>query len=236
MRKLQLWVCALTALFVGGSAQAITVTAGDVTAGGTSDTVLGVQFTAGGGGNLSVFADPVGTDTLGVSSGFEVDELDVSGDTLTLTFENPTGVMIDRIVIGRLFLTGEHGDAIDEAGMVTASGTSCSGGCGFDADGGWDGTGGSSFSSTSDFGGYGEFTIEDPFDGAVVTSFTLQAVSLGADLGSRDSDFSLLAVDFTPEPLPEIPEPGTAGLLGLGMLGLGLRRRAAWSRNPATRR
>jgi hypothetical protein len=216
MRHLKLWLAVCAALLLAAPVQAGLITSKLVNSDGSVDGQAGVRFDAAGG---RLFQKKTkGTRTLGISRGFEKDEIDASGEVLTITFDAP--VVIESLVLGRLFSIGERGDRVDEEGTLTAVGTGCASGCVFSADGRWSGGGSSSFDATADFGGHGEWTLDDPFSGMQINSLSLRATDLQG-LRAGDSDFAFVALDYTDaDPLPQVPEPGTAGLLALGLLGL----------------
>jgi hypothetical protein len=208
----------LALLLAAAPAAAVTLDASDFAAGdGDTSLTLGSATFQANGGRLNVTSGQ-GLQSLGVSRGIESDEID-DEESLLITFSG-NGAVISEIVIGRLFEVGVIDDTIDEAARFTTNTGTCAGGCVASASGSWNGSGG--FASTP---GHGTWSLTNPFGTGAVTSLRLSAQLFASASGRADSDYALVSITFTPASLPDVPEPGTAALLGLGLAGLGVASR-----------
>lgn len=232
LRKLRKYVAALPALAFGFVASpafstVVNVNASGITAGSSSATFTGGTLTATGG----VFTKTTTTGTnpttvVGLSGGFVNDEVDVSGEKLTLNF-GATAAVVSQITIGLLFRSGVNGNLIDEAvQMQTNGGTSCASGsfafCILSATGVWRGTPtGVTVVSPGTAGNGGIFTITNPFGSELINSIDFLPWNI-AGSGAANSDFSLVSVTYT---TTAIPEPGTLALLGSGLIGIAIAGR-----------
>ncbi len=153
------------------------------------------------------------------------EEIDVLGEYMVITFDTPQ--VISSIQLGRLFAIGNFEDEVNErveiiAGRVGASdlvGLLTVGGGSDLYNGTWTGSASDPTNiSPADEAGAGVWEILDPFGGVAVTSLRFnpyQRPGITEEGEEQNSDFSLPTVTT-------VPEPPTAALLGLGMLGLGL--------------
>jgi hypothetical protein len=199
----------------------VVVNASGVTAGATSASFLGGTLTSTGGSFTKSTTSGVNPNAMiGVSGGYIGTEVDVFGETLKLTF-GTTGAIVTEITIGMIFLSSAGGDDFNEAVQFqTNGGTNCASGgtfCILSASGVYRGsTLGVTNISPATAGNGGTFRVSNPFGTELISSIDLIPWSIGA-AGPRNSDFGLVSVTYT---TTAIPEPGTLGLVGVGLLGL----------------
>jgi hypothetical protein len=233
LRKLRKYVAAIPALAFGFVASpafstVVTINASGVTAGTNTATFLGATMTSTGGSFTKATSPGINpTPYIGVSGGAVANELDGT-QKLTIAFSD-SGVVVSEMILGMLFVQGQAGDLVNEAGRAaTIGGTNCAVGIAFcilSSSGVWRGsTVGVENLSPATGGNGGIFKITNPFGSDLISQ--LQLVPwLIAGTGSANSDFGLVSITYT---TTAIPEPGTLVLVSLGMLGLVFagRRRA----------
>lgn len=229
LRRLRKYVAALPALAFGFMASpafsaTVTINASGVTAGTTSASFLGATLTSTGGKFTTTTT--VGTNpstVIGVSGGSVSNEIDISGDKITLNFGS-TGAIVNEITLGLLFRSGVSGNVYDEAAhLQTNGGTACASGalspCILSAAGVWRGaTAGIQILSPATSGNGGIFKITNPFTSALINSIDFKPWGIPPGVGgATNSDFGVVSITYT---TTAIPEPGTFAMVGLGILGL----------------
>jgi len=227
LRKLRKYVAALPALAFGFMASpafstVVTINASSVTPGSSSASFLGANLTSVGGSFTTTTTTGINPSTaIGISGGSVGDEVDVSGEKITLSFGSTLAV-VNEITLGMLFLKGVSGNQINEAAQLqTSGGVACANGsttCILSAVGVWRGSifGVQTLSPATEGNG-GIFRIANPFGSELISSLDILAWKF-TPAGAANSDFGLVSVTYTTTTV--IPEPGTLVLVGLGMLGL----------------
>jgi hypothetical protein len=150
LRKLRKYVAALPALAFGLVASpafstVITINGGSITAGTSTASFVGSTLTAVGG----TFTKTTTTGTnpsiaIGVSGGAVSNEVDISGEKITLSF-GAGGATVNEITIGLLFQSGVSGNVNNETVQLqTVGGFNCPIGgttpCILSASGAWRGS------------------------------------------------------------------------------------------------
>jgi len=229
LRKLRKYVAALPALAFGFVANPafstiVTIDAGGVTTGASTASFVGGSLTTTGGTfTKSTTAGQQPSSVIGVKGGFLANEVDVSGEKLSLNFGS-NAVIVSEITLGLLKRKGVDGNANDEAAqLVTNGGTSCaSGAIGFcilsaAGSGVWRGKpDGVDNLSPANTGNGGIFKITNPFGTELISSIQFLPWAISGT-GAANSDFGLVSITYT---TTAIPEPGTLALVSLGLLGL----------------
>ena len=234
LRKLRKYVAALPALAFGFLASPafstiVTIDANGVTGGSTSASFLGATLTSVNGKfNKTTTTGTNPTTVIGVGRGYLPNEVDISGEGITLNF-GPTGARVMEITLGLLFRNGVSGNVVDEAAQIlTNGGTSCGGGavafCILSSAGVWRGSTSSVTTiSPATAGNGGIFKITNPFPASgnqmeLINSIQFLPWSIFGE-GAANSDFALVSVVYETTLVP-VPEPGSLVLVSLGLLGL----------------
>ena len=208
---------ALAALLLAAApAAALTIDASVITAGTDEVELAGAtirsanrDFTVNGG-------------HVGIEDGRDGDEIDVRHETLSILFDEPMSIV--SFTLGKLYREGEAEDVVDEAALIYTDAGACTAGCTLSSLAGW------SAPSGSVSGGAGTFMVRSPFGTTQIRSITFSAYNFpNAPFSAENSDFSFVRLEATPDTLPEIPEPGSFGLLGLALAALGVRARRSHS-------
>ena len=229
LRRLRRYVATLPALAFGFMASpafsvstSVNINASGITSGSSSASFLGSTLVSLGGSFTTTSTTGILPSTLiGVSGGAVADEIDISGEKITLSFGS-TGAVVNQITLGLLFLKGVAGDVINEAAQLqTNGGTACASGnafCILSATGVWRGAllPASATLSPATAGNGGIFKITNPFGTELINSIDFMPWAISG-AGATNSDFGLVSVTYT---TTAVPEPGTLALVGLGMLGL----------------
>jgi hypothetical protein len=224
LRRLRRYIAALPPLvfgFMGSPAFSATINAAGFSVGQTSANFTGATVTGIGGSFTKVNSVGNGaTSIVGINTGFVANESDADGEQFTINFSG-AGAVVTEITLGLLFREGEWGVAGDEQARLKTNTGNCSTlNCLLAADATFnDLTAGVSTLSQGVEGQGGIFRIINPFGSTVITQLELLAFANGGS-GSTNSSFGLVSVVYSP-----VPEPGTAVLVGLGALGLGLARK-----------
>ena len=232
LRRLRKYVAALPALAFGFMASpafsltTVNINASAITPGTSVASFLGATLSTIGATTFSTSTTPGinPTGVIGVSGGYVPTEVDVHGESLTLSF-GTTGAVVNEITLGMLYLKGEAGDTYSEAAQLqTTGGSACGSGatafCILSASGVWRGAlnNGVQILSPATASGGGIFKITNPFGTETITSIDFLPWSIvGAD--ASNSDFGLVSVTYTTA-ATLVPEPGTFALVSLGLLGL----------------
>lgn len=212
---------AFAQILCAASAGALSIGAADVPNGVSSATVSGVLFESSP--RVFTHKSKPGFTGLGVKSGYVDGEIDLKGESITITFPEP--VVLSQIVLGYLFKKGNFGDQVSEVARVRAldtdglsvvgdlavlTGTSAS----------WSGVGGGPVTNLSPGtnAGNGVWAIANPFGDLAIRQLRLSSVQVGCKTGSSNSDFAFGSL--TADAVVPIPEPGTLLLLGCGLVGL----------------
>jgi len=205
-------------------AEAYTITAQDIFNGGIS----GVFTSSAGGGSFALKGMPGttgdsydGQDVVGVGGGYVNGEIDVSGESITITFDNP--FILSTLDIGVLYANGNYHDWVNEKAKIVADGTAyyLTVTDGYNAN--WTGSGSVTNLSPALDDYNGLWQISNPFGNTPVSKLEFYAVKQpGAGCNAHNSDFGIYQIQGT-----VVPIPPTILLLGSGLLGFGLlgRRR-----------
>lgn len=212
----------LATLLVAGTSQAFTLSAGDVP-NGVSSHDTGIAFFEAGPRKFKHKSNH-GFDGLGVKGGFVDGEIDLkNGEYIDITFHAP--VVLSELVLGHLFADGNRGDQVSEVARVqvldlpdafvagdlsVVSGTTAT----------WSGPGGSVSNLSPGLNGHGGvWAVANPFGDLAVQKLRLFPIQVsGVKAGAANSDFSF--VSMAGGMATVVPEPGTALLLGAGLVGL----------------
>jgi hypothetical protein len=208
------------------SAHALTIKAADVPAGVSSATVKGVAFESAP--RAFQHKSNLGFTGLGIRGGYVDGEIDLDGESITIRFGEPT--VLSDLVLGHLFKNGNFGDTVSEVARVEVldtpgkflagdlsviTGTTAT----------WSAADGGAVTNLSpgldDHGGL--WSIANPFGNLAVKTLKLYAVQVGGKKDASNSDFSFGSLTGGVQP---VPEPGTALLLGAGIIGLAAAGRA----------
>jgi len=213
-------------------AEAYTITAQDIFNGGIS----GVFTSSAGGGSFALKAMPGtasgdlynGKNVVGVGGGYVDGEIDVSGESITITFDKP--FILNALDIGVLYHCGNYGDKVNEKAKIVADGTAyyLTVTDGYNAS--WTGSGSVTNLSYAlgdpyDNDPYNDYNglwqISNPFGNTPVSKLEFYAVKQpGAECNAHNSDFGIYQIQGT-----VVPIPPTILLLGSGLLGFGLLSR-----------
>jgi len=213
------------AFSLAAPAGAVTISAADLGAGGTSVVLADATVNAIGG----VFSQKTefGFTGAGVGGGFVGGEIDTSGESIEFDFNLP--VVLSSLDLSLLFAAPNHEDRVNEIAKVVVN----AGGANFEGlltvtgetTATWSFVGGGAVSNISigNQTGAGVWSIANPFGDLAVETMTLLPVDASGDADYRNADYAFGGLTGT-----AIPEPGTMLLVGAGLAGLGLagRKRA----------
>jgi len=212
------------ALGLAAPAGAVTISAGDLTAGQTSVTLADATVSAVGG--VFGYKEHLGIAGTGVSGGYVGGEIDTSGESIEFAFNAPT--ILSTLDFSFLFQAPAHEDRVNEIAkvVVTAGGVAYEATLSVTGDttAVWSFAGGVvSNVSIATEAGAGAWSVANPFGQLGVTSMTLLPVDASGDANYRNADYAFGGLTGT-----VVPEPGTMLLIGAGMAGLAMagRKRA----------
>ncbi len=209
-------------------AEAYIITAQDIFNGGIS----GVFSSSAGGGSFALKPMPgkgdsyYGKDVVGVThtpgpGGYDVaGEIDLDGESITITFDKP--FILSALDIGVLYANGNYGDKVNEKAKIVVDGVPyyLTGIDGYNAD--WTGPGSVTYLSPGLDDYNGLWQISNPFGNTPVSKLEFYAVKQpGAGYDDSNSDFGIYhQIQGT-----QVSIPPTILLLGFGLLGFGLLSR-----------
>jgi hypothetical protein len=229
---------AMAALGLGatGLAQAALITASDVATGTQSASAGGATFTAYANTDATTASTLATKNIPGVGTGLGVNgqgntEIDwyatsSGGNSEMIRVQFGADSLINDLTLGLLFDGPEYSDYLERATFRVnfADGQSDTYTLAALFGGGslWNG-GGSWTSSGLWSGGSGQWINTDPFGGRAVRGFDMFATAGLCGTATRctdQSDFVFRSMRTT-----AVPEPGTLGLLGAALIGMGIARR-----------
>ena len=226
-RSLLLPLCAALGLSLAPiTAGAFTIDTTDIPS-FTTFVDLGYATATAGGGEF-IHKVSGGYDSVGVFSGYEYGEIDLSGPE-SITFAFTEAQIVTELSLGKLYAALEEDDVYDEQALVTAtfadgssasyvlavtSGTTAA----------WTGAGTVSNVSPGLFGMGGVWSLADPFGSAAVKAITLSPIGPDMPASYRNNDYGFVSLSTT-----AVPESETMALMSLGLAGLALmgRKRAS---------
>lgn len=205
-------------------AGAVTISAGDITAGQTSVSLADATVTANGG--VFGWKTEFGYTGVGVSNGYVGSEIDISGESIDFEFTAP--VVLSTLDLTFLFAAPNHEDRVNEVARVVVT----AGGANYDATlsvtgtstAVWSFAGGTvSNLSIATEAGAGAWSVANPFGQLGISKMSLLPVDASGDASYRNADYAFGRLEGT-----VVPEPGTMILVGAGLAGLAVagRKRA----------
>ncbi|CAD7780442.1 hypothetical protein DMNBHIDG_02354 [Candidatus Methanoperedenaceae archaeon GB37] len=211
-------------------AQAALITAEDIKNGGISG--LFTSSALGGSFALKAMCGSGDAyykqDVVGIKSGEVSGEIDLDGESITITFTKP--FILSDLELGLLFKSGNRSDTVNEKAKIVADGIAFYFEVTDSTTASWTGSGSVNNLSPGLNGYNGLWQISNPFGDTPVSKLEFYAVQQGQG-GAADSDFGIYQVQGA-----VVPIPSTILLLGSGLIGaFGLRKiKKGWKRNEKT--